>query len=773
MDTTKCVHTRGTSSEDLIRLESRSTSPSDHTTSRDVSTQTGQGRICHGFCSSMESDSNDSDGELEAGGIEMEERTLPKGLMSSGRNPEASGADERTLPKGLMSSGRDPEGSGTDDRTLPKGLMSSGRDPEGSGTDDRTLPKGLMSSGRDPEGSGPDDRTLPKGLMSSGRDPEASGTDGRTLPKGLMSSGRNPEASGADERTLPKGLMSSEEEEEGEAADQGREPAVTEVTVRSAVDKVEIIQHKHVTVNNYHLADSVRFDWDGFDKEMAAERIKAAERQLVSTKHALKTLKKEMKKCTKEFLRQKAIDTALREQLILQMSEQREEFDRKQQELQIQVDKLATEQEEIQRKARGANSFIFKLKGKYKRVLERVWTRLKRSQLVQLMKRLYLKFKIKLQRISLSCGIQFVMDASPETADALAEQQAAIQEVILEEIIPEDFQAEVEWEPTVPDSGDAELTPPVQTSDLQGEGSADTGSTSGQQITPKPLSIFDPMTVVPRRSFEMEMPALWMGSASSYPASLLVTRNRQLVLADFNNQRVVSLPLDMPAGECQAITLHVHPWDLTVYDHGRDIIAVASDTRAIFLLKVDSDAIQEVGKVDTERQYVGVASFGDGDILVVSSVEDYLRPAVVDVISREGRVLWTVADNRNLPELQWPRFLHIRNREVLVSDRNGLIHRVDVTTGTSHPALSHPDLKGPGQVTADPSGSNVLVTSRRGNCVLVYCLSSGQWRTLLTAAELAGGHYGWALGVTEDGEMVVAWKRTTAKTVLLLYNLTP
>ncbi|XP_076439167.1 uncharacterized protein LOC143278040 [Babylonia areolata] len=529
-----------------------------------------------------------------------------------------------------------------------------------------------------------------------------------------------------------------------------------------------------------YQADGAQFNWDSFREEILAGQIAAQQTNEEQSKATEDTLKKEIngcksmiKECSEKLMRQNASNTEKIEQLNPEMLQHRKELERKQQELaelhRQTCDKLASlaaEHVEVKRKETEAKTFVFKLAAKHNLLLEHVWSGLEQSQLERLMKHLYQQFQIRLRQIDVSITSMDVT-VFVDDVDALAEQQAAIQRAILEEIIPEHFQAEVDWESTTPVLQQTDLDPPVQVSEVQGEGSSEAGSTSTQQITPtsEPLLTFDPMTAVPRRSFEIDVLEVEGGLIWS----LLITRNRLIILDELDN-KIICVPLDRSSHARSVFPLSASPNDLAMYDHDCNIIAVATNTDVIVLLEVGSDAMHEVGKVKTERRYLAVTSFGDGDILVVSSEEDRFGPAVIDVITREGKVLWTVADTHTLPHLKSPWFLHIRNREVLVSDINGLIHRVDVSSGTPHPFLFHPDLRWPCNITTDPSGSNVFVADWKENKVLLYSMMSGEWRTLLAVQDGRGRNdMPQAVGVTDDGQMVVAWRSG----VVVCYSLKP
>lgn len=273
------------------------------------------------------------------------------------------------------------------------------------------------------------------------------------------------------------------------------------------------------------------------------------------------------------------------------------------------------------------------------------------------------------------------------------------------------------------------------------------------------------MAAIPRRSFRVE--ASNDGEDGVRITSLVVTNSGRLVLADYKNMSVKATTAEHSARPL-SLSLNVRPWDLAIFQE--DVIAVTSGTDLIELLDLGVDAISVVRQIRTRRRYWCVTTEGQGDTLVVSSNMDHLGPAVVDVITSEGRVLWTLADDAALPGLRQPVSLCLLGRQVLVSDKNGLVHRVDVATGEQSPALAHPDLRWPGQVAADAAG-NVYVASHQGACVLVHS-PRGQWRHLLLGAQHGEGRRlnPQAVGVTETG-IVVSWERDMSDSAVVGFDL--
>ena len=142
---------------------------------------------------------------------------------------------------------------------------------------------------------------------------------------------------------------------------------------------------------------------------------------------------------------------------------------------------LEKEKEEEKRKEKDVRSVELRLGERQIRTMERAWTDLKKSQskIMELLKRLYASFNIKLKKVAVDRGLKFVLDLLAEQVDHFAKMQEAVQEVIVEEVLPEKLRAEVTWgdvvllpPPTEVDNGgrserDAGLPPPVQVSDVE------------------------------------------------------------------------------------------------------------------------------------------------------------------------------------------------------------------------------------------------------------------------------------------------------------------
>ena len=180
-------------------------------------------------------------------------------------------------------------------------------------------------------------------------------------------------------------------------------------------------------------------------------------------------MKKQLKAHERNIIRE------IQKQLASKTSEERREHEQNYKQLQESmktiIDKQSEicmalqEKEKIQQKE--AKRFAFSLSEKHKRVLERAWSKLNPEQLLELVKRLYEKFKIRLREVGVYCGLRFVVDVPAEQAEALANHEAAIKETIINEVLPEDFRQEVEWEPPVEVEVVQELPLPIQASDTQ------------------------------------------------------------------------------------------------------------------------------------------------------------------------------------------------------------------------------------------------------------------------------------------------------------------
>ena len=207
------------------------------------------------------------------------------------------------------------------------------------------------------------------------------------------------------------------------------------------------------------MASSIRFDWNPFLEERQAQLIQTTER--------------EMKKQLKAFERN--ITREIQKQLASKTSEEHNEHQQKLKQIHESLEKIMDEQTKIrmalQEKEKSqekeAKRFAFSLSEKHKRVLERAWSKLNPEQLLELVKRLYEKFKIRLREVGVYCGLRFVVDVPVEQAEALANHEAAIKETIINEVLPEDFRQEVEWEPPVEVEVVQELPLPIQASDTQ------------------------------------------------------------------------------------------------------------------------------------------------------------------------------------------------------------------------------------------------------------------------------------------------------------------
>lgn len=213
---------------------------------------------------------------------------------------------------------------------------------------------------------------------------------------------------------------------------------------------------------NTFIAANVTFGWDPYFEERQAKLIKETQRK---TKKQFKSLQHNIMREMKALLKGKAQEP----------SEEQKKREERLKEMEDSMKKLIDEQSKMRmesqererRQEKEVKTFTFSLGEKHKRLLERVWAELDTSRLLELVKRLYQKFKIRLREVGVYCGLHFVLDVPEEQAEVLAEQQASIQETILDEVLPEHFRQEVEWEPPVEVESAQTIPLPVQVSNTQ------------------------------------------------------------------------------------------------------------------------------------------------------------------------------------------------------------------------------------------------------------------------------------------------------------------
>lgn len=258
------------------------------------------------------------------------------------------------------------------------------------------------------------------------------------------------------------------------------------------------------------------------------------------------------------------------------------------------------------------------------------------------------------------------------------------------------------------------------------------------------------------------------GEKASRITSLVITSSGLLILADYTNESVKLRTMDQSA-QPLSLCLNARPWDLAIYKD--DVIAVTSGTTVIVLLSISTDNISIDRQVETKQRYWCVASDGQGDTLVVSTIMDHHGTAVVDVITIEGKVLWTLGTEVSDPKIRQPVSLCVLGRDVLVSDKEDVVHRLDVVTGTRSDTLTHSDLKWPGQVAADAAGNIYIASNHQEGCVLVYS-ASGQWRKLLDGQQHGENERTrpQAVGITENG-IIVSWEWDMSQSVVIGFDL--
>ena len=189
---------------------------------------------------------------------------------------------------------------------------------------------------------------------------------------------------------------------------------------------------------------------------------------------------------------------------------------------------------------------------------------------------------------------------------------------------------------------------------------------------------------------------------------------------------------------------------------------MTTSAKTIYLLGVDNDVTLE-SQLRTDRVYWGVAGNSDGT-LIVSCGRDGGRPARVDVITRGGDVVRTVADGSRLTGLEGPYYLCVADGHVWVSDfMTNTVHRVELTTGRAVDTLTHTYMKRPRQVSVDRAG-NVYVASYGGRCVLVRS-GSGEWRRLQRGYAMPCG-----VCVTSRG-VVVVWSSGYCDSTVIWYDM--
>ncbi|XP_076436628.1 uncharacterized protein LOC143276112 [Babylonia areolata] len=176
----------------------------------------------------------------------------------------------------------------------------------------------------------------------------------------------------------------------------------------------------------------------------------------------------------------------------------------------------------------------------------------------------------------------------------------------------------------------------------------------------------------------------------------------------------------------------------------------------IYLMAV-TDTVTVRSRVQTVREYSGIAGHSDGH-LVVGCEESGNEPAAVHVLNRQGQVVRTLTDSTRLTGLRSPGYLFDSGDHVLVSDcGTHLVHQVSVRSGQVTHTFQHKHVMGLTQVCTD-SDNNVYVVSYFGKCVCVRS-RGGEWRQLVTPSLHRPSRYVFpeCLCLTSSGHLVVGW----------------
>ena len=200
------------------------------------------------------------------------------------------------------------------------------------------------------------------------------------------------------------------------------------------------------------------------------------------------------------------------------------------------------------------------------------------------------------------------------------------------------------------------------------------------------------------------------------------------------------------------------------------LVALTAGNKRVYLLDVTGHVTVK-SRMQTVRQYVGVANGPSDDTLIVSCVQGTDGPACVDVIRRDGQMVRRIADGKTPVRLKRPAAICVMDGCMMIPDLEyNCVHRVQVSTGHLVDTLKHPDLKAPGQVAADKRG-NLYMSSENGKCVLVLT-ASGQWRRLLHGPLHSDKDYvgSTCLCLTKSG-LVVVWRNKHNADIVTVYNL--
>ena len=242
--------------------------------------------------------------------------------------------------------------------------------------------------------------------------------------------------------------------------------------------------------DNIYVNESVEINWnEEVIENIVVEKMEAVQKNMKQQDSKInKEIEKIKSTITERFTQLLRANKEDKERMTKHIAELGQKLQTKQKELtdvqtamMERLTQLEKEKEEEKRKEKDVRSVELRLGERQCRAMERSWDDLMKSQskMKELVKRLYAYFNIKLKKVAVGCGLQFVLDLLAEQVKHFSKMQEAVQEVIVEEVLPENLRAEVTWgdvvvlpPPTEVDDGgrserDAGLPPPVQASDVE------------------------------------------------------------------------------------------------------------------------------------------------------------------------------------------------------------------------------------------------------------------------------------------------------------------
>ncbi|KAL8609795.1 hypothetical protein ACOMHN_052851 [Nucella lapillus] len=242
----------------------------------------------------------------------------------------------------------------------------------------------------------------------------------------------------------------------------------------------------------------------------------------------------------------------------------------------------------------------------------------------------------------------------------------------------------------------------------------------------------------------------------------------RLVMTDLNNKKVKVMDVTPPHALSASTHIPEKTWDLAVLPDG--LIAMTTLKPVIYLMEVTS-TVRIVSRIQTDRQYHGIAGNSDG-LLIVSCGPSSKVPCAVHVMNRQGGLVRRLTDSSVV--LEFPYYLcQSGDQHILLSDWGlHVVHEIDVSSGQVTQTFRHTDMEGPRQVCVDSSG-NVFVACYGTKCVIVRN-RKGQCRKLLTPSLHSDPEKTWprAVCLTRSGHLVVAWLNPGIDSVVICYKLT-